>query len=384
MNLCTDASVAASRQMLDDIRDLVECESPSSDLAAVSRSADVVAAIGARLLGVTPERIIVDGCTHLRWTLGRGRDRVLLLGHHDTVWPIGSLATRPWSISDGVMRGPGTFDMKVGVVMALHAAARVPRSTPITILITGDEEIGSTTSRQLILDEANRCRTALVLEAAGDEGALKTARKGISDYQVEVKGRAAHAGLEPENGVNAAVELAHQILAIAQLGSQEHGTSVVPTVTSAGTTTNTVPASATLSVDVRAWSVVEQRRVDQEMKALKPVLDAAVITVRGGPNRPPLDEESSRLVFQLACEVADELGLPRLEQAHVGGASDGNFTASAGTPTLDGLGAVGGGAHAEHEHVLIEEIPRRTALLARLIVRLTGPVVPDESSPPIS
>ena len=384
MTLRPDISEDTLVEMLDDIRKLVECESPSSDLAAVSRSADVVAAIGTRLLGLPPERILVDGCSHLRWTLGQGADRVLLVGHHDTVWPIGSLAAQPWSITDGVMRGPGTFDMKVGVAMALHAVALLPRSTAVTILITGDEEIGSTTSRQLIQDEAARCTAALVLEASADGGALKTARKGMSEYHIEVTGRAAHAGLEPERGVNAVVEIAHQVMAIALLGSQELGTTVVPTVVTAGTTTNTVPASASLSVDVRAWSVSEQQRVDRGLKSLRAVLDAAAITVSGGPNRAPLEAESSRELFQVACEVAEELGLPALQEAHVGGASDGNITAGAGTRTLDGLGAVGGGAHADSEHVLVAAIARRTELVAGLVARLTGSVGTDELSGPIS
>lgn len=368
----------STREMLDDIRRLVELESPSSDLSAVARSADAVAEIGSRLLGVLPELLVVGGCTHLRWTLGEGKNRVLLLGHHDTVWPIGSIEERPWSVVDGVLRGPGTFDMKVGLVMALHAASRLPRATPVTILITGDEEIGSSTSRNLIEEASADCVAALVLEASADGGALKTARKGMSDYQVEVSGKAAHAGLEPENGVNAAIEIAHQIIAITGLGSRRLGTSVVPTVVEAGTTTNTVPARATVSVDVRAWSVAEQRRVDRGMQALAPVLEGVSISVTGGPNRPPLESESSAELFEVMCEVAEELGMPRPTQAHVGGASDGNLTAGAGTRTLDGLGAVGGGAHADHEHAVVEEIPRRTALLVGLVARLTHSVAADE------
>lgn len=374
----------SAREMLEDIRRLVELESPSSDLSAVARSAAAVAEIGSRLLGSPPEVIVVDGCTHLRWTIGAGKNRVLLLGHHDTVWPVGSIKERPWSVVEGVLHGPGTFDMKVGLVMALHAASQLPRTTPVTILITGDEEVGSTTSRDLIEEASAECVAALVLEASAEGGALKTARKGMSDYQVEVRGRAAHAGLEPENGVNAAVEIAHQIIAISELGSQELGTSVTPTVVGAGTTTNTVPARATLSVDVRAWSLAEQQRVDRAMHELLPVLKGAFINVTGGPNRPPLEPESSSELFDIASEVAEGLGLSRPTQAQVGGASDGNLTAGAGTRTLDGLGAVGGGAHADHEHAVVEEIPRRTALLVGLIDRLTRSVASDEQRDPNS
>jgi glutamate carboxypeptidase len=209
--------------MLADIEALVGCESPSEDHAAVARSADVVAAMGERLLGVGPERIVVDGCTHLRWRLGDTR-RVLLLGHHDTVWPIGSLLTHPHTVEDGVLRGPGCFDMKTGLVMAFHAVAGLAEPTGVTLLVTGDEEIGSPSSRALIEDEARACATALVLEAAGPGGALKTERKGVSRYDVHVTGRAAHSGLDPEKGVNATVEAAHQVLAVAGLDDPQRGT----------------------------------------------------------------------------------------------------------------------------------------------------------------
>jgi glutamate carboxypeptidase len=354
------------RALLDDLRELVECESPSSDLAAVARSADVVARVGAARLGVEPERIVLDGRTHLRWRLGPGPTRVLLLGHHDTVWPLGSLATRPFSVVDGVLRGPGCFDMLAGVVMAFHAAASLPAPEGVTILLTGDEELGSPSSRGLIEDEARGAEAALVLEASADGGALKVERKGVSLYEVLVHGRAAHAGLEPELGVNATLELAHQALAVSDLGDPAVGTTVTPTVSAAGTTTNTVPAGGSFSVDVRVRTVAEQDRVDAAMRALRPVLPGATIEVVGGPNRPPLERSASAALF----ERAQRLGLVDLTAASVGGASDGNFTAGVGTPTLDGLGAVGGGAHAEDEHVLVDQLLPRTALLAALVADL--------------
>ncbi|MFD8495581.1 M20 family metallopeptidase [Amycolatopsis sp. NPDC059657] len=352
--------------LLEDIETLVRCESPSSDHAAVARSAEVVAALGRRLLGAEPERIVVDGVTHLRWRFG-GDPRVLLLGHHDTVWPIGSLATHPFEVIDGVLRGPGCFDMKAGVVMALHAAAAQPDRAGLSILITGDEEVGSPSSRALIEEEAWGCDAVFVLEASADGGALKTRRKGTSLYWIEVEGRAAHAGLEPEKGRNAGVEIAHQILAVSRLGDAERGTTVVPTVVTAGTTMNTVPAAASVSVDVRAWDSAEQERVDAAIRELRPVLDGTRVRIVGGINRAPLEAESSQALFELACTLAKELDLEPLTPAAVGGASDGNFTAGMGTPTLDGLGAVGGGAHADHEHVLTDELPRRTALLTELV-----------------
>jgi glutamate carboxypeptidase len=305
--------------ILADIETLVRCESPSSVRDAVARSADLVAAVGQQHLGTAPELIVIDGCPHLRWRFGTGlsspggtaskhgglpppvppgprtpRGRVLILAHHDTVWPLGSIETHPFSVADGVLRGPGCFDMKAGLVLALHALAVLGVPDGVTLLVTGDEELGSPSSRGLIEAEAAGCLAALVLEASADGGALKTARKGVSLYQVRAVGRAAHAGLEPQRGVNATVELAHQVLTVAGLADAALGTTVTPTALSSGTVANTVPS------------------------------------------------------------VAAELGLAPLQSASVGGASDGNFTAGVGTPTLDGLGAVGGGAHADHEHVLVD------------------------------
>lgn len=353
--------------LLTDIGTLVCCESPSSDLDAVARSAEVLSDLGERLLGVEPERIVLDGRTHLRWRFGDGPARVLLLGHHDTVWPVGSLATHPFSVADGVLRGPGCFDMKAGVVMALHAAAALPSRAGLSILITGDEELGSPSSRGLIEAEARGCEAAFVLEASADGGAIKTRRKGVSQYRIDVTGRAAHAGLEPDKGVNAGIEIAHQVLAVAALADPERGTSVVPTLLAAGTTVNTVPATAVVDVDVRVWDEDEQLRVDRAVRALQPVLADVQVRISGGINRPPLDAGSSAALFGLARELSAEAGLPELTEATVGGASDGNYTAGLGVPTLDGLGAVGGGAHADHEHVLVEELPWRTTLLFALV-----------------
>ena len=355
-------------RMLEDLRAVVECESPSADLAAVARSADTVTALGERMLGCSPERIVIEGRTHLRWRFGT--PRVVVLCHHDTVWPIGSLVEHPFEITGDVLRGPGTFDMKVGLVMALHAIAALPNRDGVSLLVTGDEELGSPSSRQLIEDEARGCAAALILEASADGGALKVARKGVSIYEVAVQGRAAHAGLEPERGVNASIEAAHQILAVASLGDAELGTTVTPTVLRSGTTTNTVPAHSRFAVDVRVRTLAEQDRVDTAMRALVASLPHAVLSITGGANRPPLEESAARGLFARASRLAEELGLGRLTSAAVGGASDGNFTAGIGVPTLDGLGAVGGGAHASSEHALVGAFVQRTGLVHALIAEL--------------
>ncbi|MFL6122944.1 M20/M25/M40 family metallo-hydrolase [Actinophytocola sp.] len=375
--------MAALDDLVADVRALVECESPSDDLAAVARSAEVVTRLGTARLGVAPERIVLDGRTHLRWRLGAAPSRVLIVGHHDTVWPLGSLADHPCTVEDGVLRGPGCFDMKAGLVMAFHAAAGLDG---VTLLVTGDEELGSPTSRELIEAEARTATAALVLEASAAGGAVKTERKGTSMYEVRVVGRAAHAGLEPERGVNASVELAHQVLAVSALADPAAGTTVTPTAARAGTTTNTVPAAGSFQVDVRATTLAEQARVDRAIHALSPVLPGARLEVIGEPNRPPLEATASAALFERLCRVAARMGLPEPACAAVGGASDGNFTAGAGTPTLDGLGAVGGGAHAADEHVLVDELPGRTALLRALVEELladpTNPVTGSGAARP--
>ncbi|WP_311922852.1 M20 family metallopeptidase [Microbispora sp. H10836] len=366
--------------MLADLEELVCCESFSADHEAVARSAAVVAGQGRRLLGVPPETIVIDGVTHLRWSFGE--PRVLLLGHHDTVWPIGSLRSRPWSVAGGIARGPGVFDMKAGLVQMFHALAALPSPDGVCVLVTGDEELGSPSSRALVEESARGRAAAFVLEASADGGALKTARKGISTYEIVVRGRAAHAGLDPGKGANAGVELAHQILAVAAMAAEggtdanpdanPDGTTVTPTLLSGGTTVNTVPALARLAVDVRVPTVTAQLRVDALMRALSPRTPGTRLEVLGGPNRPPLEPASSDGLFALAQRVAAGLGLAPLPSAAVGGASDGNLTAGVGCPTLDGLGAVGGGAHADDEHVVVAEMPRRAALLTGLVEAVRG------------
>lgn len=355
-------------EIVADTVALLEVESPSDDLTATARCAAVAAEIGARLLGRPPQRITDEGRTALLWPPATGG--VLLLGHVDTVWPLGTLDRWPVSQLDERLSGPGVFDMKAGVVQGLHALAALGAPAGAGMLLTTDEELGSPSSRVLIEQVAQACSAVLVLEASAD-GALKVGRKGVSLYRLEVQGRAAHAGLEPERGVNALLELAHQVQAIAGLGNAAAGTTVTPTVASAGTTTNTVPAHAEVRVDVRAATRMEQDRVDADMRALAPALSGARLALHGGPNRPPMEPAQARHLMDVALRVAAELGLSiPSEGVSVGGASDGNFTAGIGVPTLDGLGAVGDHAHAEGEYVRVDAMPERAALVAGLVARL--------------
>jgi glutamate carboxypeptidase len=358
--------------MLDELAGLVRCESPSGDVAALERSAEAVAALGQRLTGCAPEVIADAGPTHLRWTFGAGPRRVLLVGHHDTVWPLGSLEDHPWSLADGVARGPGCLDMKAGLVQMFHALSVLDDTDGVTVLVNGDEEVGSRTSSGLIEEAARQSPAALVLEMAADDGAVKTARKGVSLYEMQVSGRAAHAGLEPERGINASIEAAHLVLDIAELGDPALGTTVTPTLLRSGTAANVVPARATLAVDVRAASVAEQQRVDAALRRLSAVLPGAAVVAEPGPACPPMEAAASAGLFATAQRMAGLLGLEPLRGVAVGGASDGNRTAGVGTPTLDGLGAVGGGPHADREHVNTAVMPERTALLAALVAELLG------------
>jgi glutamate carboxypeptidase len=359
----TTASISLDA-MLDDLRTLVEIESPSRDLVALRRSAEALAAMIERLLGRPATLVESPAGPHVHWS-GGGDPKVLLLGHHDTVFPIGALAARPFTVADGRATGPGVFDMLGGIVQALHGLATLDDRTGVELLFTADEEVGSGASRALVEERARACGAVLVLEPSADGGALKTGRKGCGTFEVSIRGRAAHAGLEPERGVNALVEAAHQVLAIAGLGRPEVGTTVTPTVATAGTTDNVVPAEALVLVDVRVESAEEQARVESAMAALVAVDPRAGVEVRGGVNRPPMPESASSALWPLAQEVS-----PGIEGRPVGGGSDGNFTAALGVPTLDGLGAVGGGAHADDEFVLVATLPDRARLIAGLVERI--------------
>jgi glutamate carboxypeptidase len=357
--------------MIDDLRALVEVESPSLELDAVERSAAAVVALIERRLGSPAELVPSAAGPHVHWRRG-DEPRVLLVGHHDTVFPLGTLAARPFAREDGRLTGPGVFDMKGGIVLALHAVASLAYPDGVELLLTADEEVGSGASRSFIEARAEACGAVLVLEPGADGGALKTGRKGTGGFEVTIHGRAAHAGLEPEKGVNALVEAARQVLAIAALAAPERGTTVTPTVARAGTADNVVPAEAVIRVDVRVSELDEAARVEAAMAQLAAVDHGARLDVRGGVNRPPMPEAATAELFGLAQKVAADLGLPIPSGAVVGGGSDGNFTAALGIPTLDGLGAVGGGAHSDDEFVVVDTMVDRARLLAGLIDRIRG------------
>lgn len=357
--------------MLTDLERLVCCESPSTDIDSLHRCADVVSEIVEARLDAPPVRTETGGKPLLR--VGPADPAVLLLAHLDTVHPLGTLAEVPFSVAEGRATGPGIFDMKTGLVQAVHALAAVGDRSRTALLVTADEELGSTDSRAAIEATAGHARATFVLEASS-EGRLKTARKGTSDYRLELSGRAAHAGLEPEKGANASIGLAHAIVAVARLADPDAGTTVTPTMAGAGSSANTVPEAAWLAVDVRATTADEQARVHQAVPRIASGVEGVELSVRGGINRPPLEQESSTRLFALAQRAATDLGLKPLDAAHVGGASDGNFTAALGVDTLDGLGAVGAGAHTRHEWVDVTAIGERTALLTRLIEAVTTEV----------
>ncbi|WP_407917120.1 M20 family metallopeptidase [Kitasatospora sp. NE20-6] len=347
--------------MIEDLRTLVETESPSRDADALTASAKVVAEVVESRLGGQAVLVGSEAGPHVHWS-GGGEPRVLVLGHHDTVFPLGTLERRPFAVADGRATGPGVFDMLGGLVQAVHGLATLDDLTGVEILVTADEEVGSRTSRALLEERALACGAVLVLEGAADGGALKTGRKGCGTFQVTVTGRASHAGLEPAAGINALIEAAHQVLDIAALGRPDIGTTVTPTVASAGTLDNVVPAEATVVVDVRVESASEKARIEAAFAALTPHLDGAQIAVEGSVGRPPMPESASTELFAVARRL-----LPGLEGVAVGGGSDGNFTAALGVPTLDGLGAVGGGAHADHEYLLVDAMAERANLVAGLV-----------------
>ena len=358
--------------MLDALERLVAVESPSSDQAACARCADTVSEVAAALLdGAEPERIVVEGATHLRWTFGPSPTRVALIGHFDTVWPMGTLAELPFKVEDGLAWGPGCFDMKAGIVQGLHALASigVEHLDGVALLLTSDEELGSPSSRALVEYTARGAHAALVLEP-GIDGALKTARKGVGMYRLKVLGRSAHAGLEPENGANALVAMAAALRGVAALGDAPNGTTVTPTTASAGTARNVVPDFAVCEVDVRGETADELHRVDAAIRGLVPEVPGTSFEIEGGLNRPPLDAASSAALFERAQRIATDIGIGELQGRAVGGGSDGNFTAGIGVPTLDGLGAVGDGAHARHEHVVVDAMAPRAELLGALVREL--------------
>lgn len=356
--------------MIADVKTLIEIESPSYDLPQLQKSAETLAAMIERLLGRQCDLIESSAGPHVHWkgseVVADGQ-RVLLLGHHDTVFPMGTLDRLPFAVTDGLMTGPGCFDMSAGIVQALHGLATLDDISHVELLFSADEEVGSYQSRVLIEERAQACGNVLVLEPSAAEGALKTGRKGCGTFEVVITGRASHAGLEPAAGINALVEASHQVLVIDQIGDAAMGTTVTPTVAHVGTTDNVVPAEGRIKVDARVESADEKARVEASMAALSARVDGATVEVTGQIGRPPMPESASASLFPIAQRVS-----PGIEGYSVGGGSDGNFTAAIGVPTLDGLGAVGGGAHADTEHVVVATMPERARLVAGIVAAL-GP-----------
>lgn len=357
---------AQHEAMIADLERFVNLESPSLERECLERSAHFLADLITRVLGTPPTLIESERGPHVHWK-GSADTKVLVVGHHDTVFPLGTVARRPFTREGNVGRGPGIFDMKAGIVQAIYGVAAVKEWYHTEILITADEEVGSHASRALLEERAKAAGAVLVLEPSADGGALKIARKGTGTFSVHIAGRAAHAGLEPEKGVNALVELAAQVPRIVELARPELGTTVTPTVAKAGTADNVVPDSATIAVDVRCVLPEEADRLEREMSALTATLPGARVEVSGGMNRPPLHESMTKELFAIAERVARDYGIADLHGVAVGGGSDGNITAAVGVRTLDGLGAVGAGAHAESEHVRLDLMPERAALVAGLV-----------------
>jgi glutamate carboxypeptidase len=362
-------------EMLQFLGAMVNMDSPSPEKNLVDRLARFVGArfeaIGGKVTYVPAERF---GDHLLIRFEGPASGRLMLLGHMDTVFGAGEAAKRPFRIDGDRATGPGVFDMKAGIALmwaalrSLCSIGSIPR--PITVLLTSDEEVGSVSSRELIEKEAAAASVVLVLEPSLPGGALKTSRKGVGRFTVKVSGRAAHAGIEPERGINAIEEIAHQVLALQRLSSPERGVTVTVGIVAGGSRVNVVPAEAAIEVDVRITNHEQAARISEALRGLQPRLPGAALQIRGGINRPPMERtaDTARL-FGIAREIASELGFT-LAEGSTGGASDGNFTAAMGIPTLDGLGAGGGGAHALDEFIEVASLPERAALIAGLICRV--------------
>ena len=375
--------------IVDTIEQLVTLESPSDVKAAVDRVATVLASrfeqLGGKVIVHKAEKfgnhlqVNFAGQKNAQFsrTTRAPRNPILLLGHMDTVYPIGTISKMPFRISKGRIWGPGVFDMKSGIALAVHVLeallqwndGRLPR--PVTVFLVSDEEVGSTSSRQISEKLARQSEAVLVLEpAAGPNGAVKTARKGIGEYTLHVEGVSAHSGLDFEKGHSAVVELSRQILRLSELADLKRGTTINVGRITGGGRVNVVPAEAAAVLDLRVRTKKDGGRVHRQLMSLRPFDPQCKIKVSGGLNRPPMERTTGIAgLYKRAARIARELGW-KLEEAAVGGGSDGNFTAALGVPTLDGLGAIGDGAHSPHESVVVAELPKRAALLAGLISSL--------------
>lgn len=364
-------------QIVATIRELVEIESPSDDKKACDRMAKFIAAKFEALGGRTTFHRSADNGDSLQIDFaGPSSSKarpVLLLGHYDTVYPLGTLANMPCKIERDRMLGPAVLDMKSGIVLMLYSIEALQAwhgelLRSVTVFLVSDEEIGSHSSRKVTESLARKSAGVLVLEpAAGLGGAVKTARKGVGEYTLNVKGVAAHAGLDPEKGHSAIVELARQIAVIARMNNLRQGISVNAGVIHGGTRTNVVAAEASVAFDVRIRSANQAAIIDRKLRSLKPFDKRCKLEIVGGINRLPMERTAGvATLYKKARTIAAEIGW-KLDEASVGGGSDGNFTAALGIPTLDGLGGVGEGAHAIHEYIVTSELPRRALLLAEMI-----------------
>ncbi len=363
-------------QIVQTIRQLVEIESPTDNKKAVDQLGVLLVGRFEALGGHAKFHRVQNFGDHLQVDFpgSRGGKPVLLLGHLDTVYPIGTITTMPCRVADGRLWGPGVFDMKSGIAFMLHAIEalrtwneeKLPR--PVTVLLVSDEEVGSETSRVITENLAKKSDAVLVLEPShGSKGAVKTARKGIGEYVLKVTGKAAHSGLDFEKGQSAILELARQIIAISKLIDVKRGLTLNVGTVQGGTRVNVVPAEASAVLDVRVARKQDAVVIDRKLRALKSFNRKCKIDISGGMNRPPMERTPAvATLYKKAAEIAQQFGW-KLQEASVGGGSDGNFTAALGIPTLDGLGGVGEGAHATHESILISELAKRAALLAALI-----------------
>jgi glutamate carboxypeptidase len=364
------------KEMIAFLKDLVECESPSNDPKAIRRFCEL---FSGRISDIADCRFIPGGKfgPHLQCDFrlpgDRKKGQILALGHSDTVYSIGTLAKMPFRSTKGRLMGPGVLDMKAGLVFVVSAMRtlrdlNIPVARNIRLQVNSDEEVGSETSRPLTEKEARRSVAVLVLEPGqGIDGKLKTARKGVGDYKVLVKGKSAHAGVDFSAGASAIVELARQIERITTFTDLKRGMTVNPGVISGGTRTNVIAAEALAEVDIRIARMKDAAVLDRKFHSLRPFDKRCSIEVSGGMNRPPMERSAGIVsLFRKAQALALDLDV-KLEESSTGGGSDGNFTAGVGTPTLDGLGGVGEGAHSPGEYILIERIADRTALLAKLV-----------------
>lgn len=365
----------AARQLPDLLRDLeqlVNMDTPSRDKRLVDEAMEVVIRRFNELIGGTVERIPQPELgDQVKLHLGRGEGQIMILTHLDTVFPAGEASRRPFKNDGRRLYGPGVFDMKCGLLQGLYAMHAVAKhhepKKNIVLFINSDEEIASRTSRRYIEEEARKSDAVFVLEPAlGADGKLKTARKGVGRFNIKIEGIAAHSGIDHQSGVSALEELAHQILYLQSLTDYERGSTVNVGTASGGVAFNIVSPHAQAEAEIRVELLEEAERLSRLVSGLTPRLKGTKIEVTGGMVRPPMERTHNRGLFQDAVRIADSLGF-KLEESSTGGASDGNFTAALGVPTLDGLGAVGSGAHTEDEYVDLEQIVPRTALLAELL-----------------